>query len=128
MNSVNSVQIAAYLRTACSVLNFDIGELWLARKTPGWCQRFCYFYLTFDITPINDIFNVGERPTLKFLQLYTSPTYDDFHSLLIRPDTNSLKNDDDKHRISPIVRKPYNVHFIIFFSDLDTLIDLSWSL
>ena len=28
-------RIEAYLRTTCSVLDFDIGELWCARKNPG---------------------------------------------------------------------------------------------
>eukprot|EP01038_Epipyxis_sp_PR26KG_P008566 gene8566-11573_t len=73
--------IESYLRSTCAVLDFDIGELWCARKMPD------------------------EKPTLKFLQLYTSPTYEDFHSLLIRPDKSQSDNaqDEDKHRFSPII-------------------------
>eukprot|EP01035_Chromulina_nebulosa_P017027 gene17027-22533_t len=78
---MDTVQVAAYLRCACSVLDFDIGELWTARR------------------------NNGEKPTLKFIQLYTSPTYEDFHSLLIRPENVQEKesHDEEKHRISPII-------------------------
>jgi hypothetical protein len=48
---------------------------------------------------------IDQRPTLKFIQLYTSPNYEDYHSLLIRPDAHQQENinDDEKHRISPIV-------------------------
>jgi hypothetical protein len=28
-------RIESYLRSTCSVLDFDIGELWCARKLPG---------------------------------------------------------------------------------------------
>lgn len=73
----------AILQSACSVLNFDIGEFWLATKNP-----------------------TDQRPSLKFIQLYTSPNYEDNHSLLIRPDhydKNSDLNDDEKHKISPII-------------------------
>ena len=28
-------RVEAYLRSICSVLDFDIGELWCARKVPG---------------------------------------------------------------------------------------------
>lgn len=74
--------MAAYLRSACSVLDFEIGELWCARKIPG------------------------EEPQLNFIQLYTSPTYDDFHSLLVRPSHSPVKlsgEDERNHRFSPIL-------------------------
>jgi len=43
---------------------------------------------------------------LKFIQLYTSPTYEDFHSLLIQPDSSSDLNsnrDEETHRFSPVI-------------------------
>lgn len=54
---------------------------------------------------------LGQSPFLKFIQLYSSPTYEDFHSLLIQPDTdassehnmNINSHDEDKHRFSPII-------------------------
>ena len=57
------------------------------------------------------------KPIFKFIQLYTSPTYDDFHSLLVRPDMQVLpdgvSHDEDKHRISPIVRLLFLLLFIV---------------
>ncbi len=46
-----------------------------------------------------------QSPSLKFIQLYTSPTYEDFHSLLVQPEIASdpLKSDEEKHRFSPII-------------------------
>jgi hypothetical protein len=36
--------------------------------------------------------------------LYTSPTYEDFHALLIQPDTeNTVSKDEEMHRFSPII-------------------------
>lgn len=48
---------------------------------------------------------LGENPSLKFMQLYTSPTYEDFHSLLVQPEHSSEYNnlDEEKHRFSPII-------------------------
>lgn len=40
---------------------------------------------------------------MKFIQLYTSPTYEDFHALLIQPEENNHKSDEEKHRFSPII-------------------------
>lgn len=59
------------------MLDFDIGELWCARKIPG------------------------KKPSLKFLQLYTNPTYEDFHSLVIKPGEDT--GQEDKHRFSPVI-------------------------
>lgn len=55
------------------------------------------------------IFFVGQAPFLRFIQLYTSPTYEDFHSLLVQPDAathgdqNGSGHDEEKHRFSPII-------------------------
>lgn len=72
-------RIEAYLRSICSVLDFDIGELWCASKP------------------------AGQAPSLKFIQLYSSPTYEDFHSLLIQPNSNNGSSDEDTHRFSPVI-------------------------
>lgn len=32
---MDPTRIESYLRSTCSVLDFDIGELWCARKLPG---------------------------------------------------------------------------------------------
>ncbi|RYG94945.1 hypothetical protein EON65_56695, partial [archaeon] len=43
---------------------------------------------------------------MKFIQLYTSPTYEDFHSLLVQPDPNNditSNRDEEKHRFSPVI-------------------------
>ena len=32
---MDPLRVEAYLRSLCSVLDFDIGELWCARKIPG---------------------------------------------------------------------------------------------
>jgi len=41
-------------------------------------------------------------PTFKFVSLYASPTYDDFYSLLIHPNS-STDNDEQIHLISPLI-------------------------
>mmetsp|Transcript_33406 Transcript_33406/g.48421 ORF Transcript_33406/g.48421 Transcript_33406/m.48421 type:complete len:1032 (-) Transcript_33406:413-3508(-) len=79
---MDPLRVEAYLRSICSVLDFDIGELWCARK------------------------EAGKNPTLKFIQLYTSDTYVDFHSLLIHPverKQNQGIDDEEEHRFSPII-------------------------
>jgi hypothetical protein len=80
--------IDAYLRTVCSALDFDIGELWQATKD-----------------------EVDGKPKLAFKQLYTNPAYEDFHSLVVRPDSytidcssvNNRSQDENKHKFSPII-------------------------
>lgn len=68
----------AYLRAACTVLGFEIGELWCAKV------------------------NNGRSPSLRFLQLYTSPRYKDEHNLLVRP--NTLENQKEgNHQFSPMI-------------------------
>lgn len=85
---MDSARVEAYLRSICSVLDFDIGELWSVSKPSG------------------------KSPTFNFIQLYTSPTYEDFHSLLIRPDTKpgggNSQHDEEKHCFSPIVSRSTN--------------------
>ena len=76
---MNALRIEGYLRSACSVLNFDIGELWTVRENPG------------------------QAPTLSFIQLYTSPTYEDFHKLLIRPKKVADGLDEERHKFSPVI-------------------------
>ena len=77
---MNALRVEAYLRSACSVLNFDVGELWTVRENPG------------------------QSPSLHFMQLYTSPLYEDFHNILIRPShVQDGANDDQEHRFSPII-------------------------
>jgi len=75
---MDALRIEAYLRSACSVLNFDIGELWVARRLKD------------------------QGPTLRFIQLYTTPDYQDFHNLLVRP-TCPANQTEEKHRFSPII-------------------------
>ena len=94
------LRVEAYLRIACSVLGFDIGELWCARNVPGEISLF-FFVLQ------NIIFLTGQEPTLRFIQLYSSPTYEDFHNILVPEGTSPQPQNDDsknaKHRFSPIV-------------------------
>ena len=77
---MNALRVEAYLRSACSVLNFDVGELWTVRENPG------------------------KAPSLHFIQLYTSPLYEDFHNILIRPSKVQAEADDEQtHQFSPII-------------------------
>jgi hypothetical protein len=76
---MNALRVEAYLRSACSVLQFDIGELWTVRENPG------------------------QEPSLNFIQLYTNPTYEDFHKILIRPKKVPDGQDTDRHKFSPII-------------------------
>lgn len=76
---MNALRVEAYLRSACSVLQFDIGELWTVRENPG------------------------QAPSLHFIQLYTNPTYEDFHKILIRPQKVPDGQDADRHQFSPII-------------------------
>ena len=45
---------------------------------------------------------IGQSPVLKFIQLYTSESYNDFHSLLVQPEEHH-SSDEEKHRFSPII-------------------------
>lgn len=76
---MNALRVEAYLRSACSVLNFDVGELWCVRENPG------------------------QAPSFHFVQLYSSPAYEDFHNILVRPSKIPDGKDEEKHRFSPII-------------------------
>jgi hypothetical protein len=52
----------------------------------------------------------GQRPLMKFVQLYSSPVFEDFRQLLVRPDNagdmhggDPSRCDEEKHRFSPVV-------------------------
>ena len=74
---MDAARTEAYLRGACTVLGFEIGELWCAKVN-------------------------GKYPSLRFLQLYTSPAYKDEHNLLVRPNTAENQRESN-HQFSPMI-------------------------
>ena len=72
-------RIDSYLRCISSVLNFDIGEVWVIKK------------------------NQNDKISLTFEHLYTSSKYVDKHNVLLRPDENGNNDLDLNHRFSPII-------------------------
>ena len=104
--------IDAYLRSICSVLDFDIGELWGASREEG--KFFCISSHFIKLTHSQNLTEGGKcsMNNLRFKQLYTNPTYEDFHSLLVQPtvtnincSVNNTSEDSDKHKFSPIICK-----------------------
>jgi hypothetical protein len=69
----------SYMRSICSVLDFDIGELWIASK------------------------KTDQPQTLKFLQLYISRDNEEVNRLAVKPNPLDPK-DEDSHIVSPLVR------------------------
>lgn len=80
---MDTTRIEAILRSACAVLDFDIGELWCAKKSSS---------------------SPRSQTNFSFLQLHTSPTYEDKYSLLIHPNSkDNHDKDEDTHVFSPIL-------------------------
>lgn len=83
---VEAPRLQAYLQAACSVLNFDIGEIWC-------CQQ-----------DDDGEGGGGNISALHFFQLYTSPSYCVYRSKLVTPSDDwdrDRKDASQKHRFSP---------------------------
>ena len=81
---MDSLGVESYLKAACTVLSFDVGELWVARRT-------------------SDASSQGGAE-LSFVQLYTSPSYHDFKNHLLRPNVGEPEgNEEARHRFSPLI-------------------------
>ena len=59
------------------VLGFEVGELWCAKIA-------------------------DKNPSLRFLQLYTAPSYKDEHNLLVKPTTLESQKEEN-HKFSPMI-------------------------
>ena len=117
VTKMDPFRVEAYLRSICAVLDFDIGELWCARKEAG----FVHIKLKVVQNSNSTYFPTEKKPTLKFIQLYTSDTYVDFHSLLIHPVERKQSQgieDEEEHRFSPIICRLYLVFKSILHSCL----------
>lgn len=150
-----------HLRYICSILDFDIAELWVAEPCggpmdgvnrlvfthpPNHSLMYSFHYLLVHFT-VGYIISWFYPPLLqklihsrtsdsssksaiktKFIQLYTSPTYNDYYSLLIKPhstygneEENSSENkrsdDEEIHIFSPIIcRGNWCIHTMLFRS------------
>ena len=87
---MDTTRIEAILRSACAVLDFDIGELWCAKKSSS--------------SSSSSSSSTKSQTVFSFLQLHTSPTYEDKYSLLIHPSNkDNHDKDEDTHVFSPII-------------------------
>uniref|UniRef100_A0A7S2E348 WRKY19-like zinc finger domain-containing protein n=1 Tax=Octactis speculum TaxID=3111310 RepID=A0A7S2E348_9STRA len=87
---MDSQRVNAYLQIACNCLDFDIGEV--------WCYRI-------------DGPEIGVRKggkgtqskTMRYVQLYTDPSFAAAHPKVLTPKTEPNVDDLDEHRFSPMV-------------------------
>eukprot|EP00636_Phaeomonas_parva_P006656 CAMPEP_0118872556 /NCGR_PEP_ID=MMETSP1163-20130328/14704_1 /TAXON_ID=124430 /ORGANISM="Phaeomonas parva, Strain CCMP2877" /LENGTH=251 /DNA_ID=CAMNT_0006807755 /DNA_START=108 /DNA_END=859 /DNA_ORIENTATION=- len=75
-------RVKSYLKTACSALNFDVGEIWCSRAK-------------------NMI--GGRKDELRFIQLHMTPTYEKIRSKLLQPTRIPDKAELEKHSFSPVI-------------------------
>mmetsp|Transcript_21571 Transcript_21571/g.32660 ORF Transcript_21571/g.32660 Transcript_21571/m.32660 type:complete len:208 (-) Transcript_21571:1279-1902(-) len=83
-------RVRAYLQVACAGLGFDIGEIWWTSSKGNNTQA---------IENGNDssqALDTNNSNHLKFVQLYTSKSYENLRSTLVNPD-----DDDDDKEIDP---------------------------
>ncbi|GMH89381.1 hypothetical protein TrST_g2311 [Triparma strigata] len=85
-------RIKAYLQTTCSALGFDIGEVW-------WCKK----------QPSDGSIDSDSK---KFVQLYTSKSYELHRSSLVSPLGESPSTDSEAHDVSKHVLSPQLVDAI----------------
>ena len=82
---------------AVSLFSFRFWH-WRIRKIPRWVM----LLILLKFLLFTEFTDIGQSPVLKFIQLYTSESYNDFHSLLVQPDEHH-SSDEEKHRFSPII-------------------------
>jgi hypothetical protein len=92
-----SLNFQGVLQTICSVLGFEVGEVWLARKLSGFdCDSFTFNVLI----PVKG----QTKISLRFHQLYISSIYEENHKSLIQPNVaNGISDEESNHKISPTV-------------------------
>ncbi|CAM9664700.1 unnamed protein product [Ectocarpus sp. 6 AP-2014] len=89
----------AYLRCVCATLNFDVGEIWSWRNEEH------------DSDPAeadardDDGGDDSNDGPMRFVQLYTSPSFRDQRSKLVTPSEDWEQNHTDvsKHKFSPLI-------------------------
>ena len=113
---MDPARVRSYLQTTCSALGFEIGEVWWCRKNggKGFLARpiICRPQLTPSPTPKtpDEGPNSSSKSTSKpqqdkrFVQLYTSKSYDAHRSNLIDASEEEDVANVSKHVLSPQVR------------------------
>lgn len=88
-------RVRAYLQVACAGLGFDIGEVWWTSNENG----------SSTVATIEE--NKGGTRNLRFVQLYTSKSYEDRRSMLVSPEKDEESTEPNsevaiqKHVLSP---------------------------
>jgi len=101
-------RIHAYLQAACAGLGFDIGEVWFSPNetsepipNPGYVEKpGCIGNET--LSTLKKGRNSERSRKIKFLQLYTSKSYNNRRNDLLRPASGECE-DTQKHVLSPDV-------------------------
>jgi len=103
--------VRAYLQISCAGLGFDIGELWWTSNKDG--RSTSALAAIEEKKDSNGVSSDNRRKKLRFVQLYTSKSYENRRPMLVRPteeDENSEANgsasedsssDLEKHVLSP---------------------------
>lgn len=77
-----NINFQGLLQSTCSVLGFEVGEIWLARKQPG-----------------------TDKVLLRFHQLHISSIYEEDRKALIQPNGFEAYSDESDHKASPYMCK-----------------------
>mmetsp|Transcript_4391 Transcript_4391/g.6331 ORF Transcript_4391/g.6331 Transcript_4391/m.6331 type:complete len:313 (-) Transcript_4391:428-1366(-) len=100
-------RVRAYLQVACAGLGFDIGEIWWANKQEALEQDDTNRSTALTTTTSNNSNSSNNHHNhLKFVQLYTSKSYEKERSKLVNPD------DDDNEDYMNDPTKYNSNHFL----------------
>ncbi|CAM9458546.1 unnamed protein product [Scytosiphon promiscuus] len=96
-NNTEGERRQAYLRCVCATLNFDVGEIW------SWRNEDHDSSATGDSNE-DDGDSANDGP-MRFIQLYTSPSFRNQRSKLVTPseDWEESHIDVSKHKFSPLI-------------------------
>lgn len=134
-----NINFQGLLQSTCSVLGFEVGEVWFARKQIGK-KYFFLFFLFFFLFSFSHSFVLllhfwhsfsshqnsffhfisfflslsikgTKKVLLRFHQLHISSIYEEDRKALIKPNGFEVYSDESDHKASPFVRYYYPILF-----------------
>jgi hypothetical protein len=113
-----NINFQGLLQSTCSVLGFEVGEIWFARKQEGERKpsSACFNDLKISLSETSKFL-------LRFHQLHISSIFEEDKRALIQPTGFEVYSDESVHKISPYVR---TITLTLFLLEL-TLFSLSVS-
>ena len=92
---------AAYIRVACTSMSFDIGEVWCTDDADVGTETY------------------PSKSKMRFLQLYTAPSYDTARTKLLEPKEVPNENEVEQHKFSPMLCNAVNAGGEVIWATTD---------